>query len=95
MLKLNKEKFLKTEFGGSLEECVIAWGRYLDERNLQNIDKGLEKSISWCQAQWEVYQLAMKQFYGVECHFSRSEECFGVVMGDEAEWLIKVEREVQ
>lgn len=26
---LNKEKFLKTEFGGGLQECIAAWDMYL------------------------------------------------------------------
>lgn len=31
MLKMNKEKFLKTEFGSSLEECITAWDHWLAE----------------------------------------------------------------
>lgn len=30
MRKMNKEKFLKTEFGGSLKECVTAWDKWLE-----------------------------------------------------------------
>ncbi len=30
-MKLNKEKFLKSEPGSSLKECITAWDRWLDE----------------------------------------------------------------
>lgn len=32
-MKLNKEKFLKTEIGGSMDECVTAWDKALTEQN--------------------------------------------------------------
>lgn len=30
-MKLNKEKFLKTELGSSLKECVTAWDHWITE----------------------------------------------------------------
>ena len=30
-MKLNKEKFLKSELGGNLQECVTAWDHWLTE----------------------------------------------------------------
>lgn len=29
MLELNKEEFLKTEFGSTLKECITAWDHWL------------------------------------------------------------------
>lgn len=84
MMKLNKEKFLKTEFGSRLEECVIAWDFYLEKRERDDARQ--------CQAQWEIYQLAMKQFYGVEYYFTRTDEYCGVCTEDETDWLLKRER---
>ncbi len=83
-MKMNKGKFLETELGSSLMECVTAWDKW--------IEIGDRKAALWCQAQWEVYQMAVKQFYGIEYHFTRTDEYFGVVTEDETNWLFKVER---
>lgn len=95
-MKLNKEKFLKSEFGCSLEECVAAWDKWLEEQRNNDYCSGEYKramqSALWCQAQWEVYQMAVKQFYGIEYFFSRTDEYFGVCTDDETDWLFKVER---
>lgn len=95
-MKLNKDKFLKSELGSSLKECIIAWDKWLDE--LRKHPWGTEeykrerKAADWYAAQWEVYQMAIKQFYGVEYHFTRTEEYFGLVTEDEKNWLFKVNR---
>lgn len=95
MLKMNKEKFLKTEFGAELDSCVKSWDKALD--NCRTFSQETEeykrerKAADWCQAQWEVYQKAIKQFYGIEYHFTRTDEYFGVVTEDD-DWLIKIER---
>lgn len=95
-MKLNKDKFLKSELGSSLKECITAWDKWLDE--LRKHPWGTEeykrerKAADWCQAQWEVYQMAVKQFYGVEYNFSRTDEYFGVCTEDETDWLFKVNR---
>lgn len=70
MMKMNKEKFLKTELGSSLQECITAWDKWLEV--------GDRKAAYWCQAQWEVYKMAVRQFYGIEYCFSRTDEYFGV-----------------
>lgn len=99
-MKLNKEKFLKTELGSSLHGCITAWDYWLTELRKFSIDtidqkyRETRRAADWCQAQWEVYQMALKRFYGVEYHFSRTDEYFGVCTEDEADWLFKVEREV-
>ena len=84
-MKLNKEKFLKTEFGAEMTNCIDCWDLYLSTK-----DYG---SARLCQEQWDVYQMAVKQFYGVEYHFTRTNEYYGIVTADEKDWLYKVERE--
>lgn len=97
-MKLNKEKILKTELGSSLHECITAWDHWLTELRKFSIDtvdqkyRETRKAADWCQAQWEVYQMALKQFYGIEYHFTRTDKYFGVCTEDEADWLFKVER---
>lgn len=86
MMKMNVKKFLKTEFGAELENCIKCWDLYLESK-----DYG---SARLCQEQWNVYQMAVKQFYGIEYHFTRTDEYFGVVTEDGQNWLFKVERGV-
>lgn len=81
---MNIEKFLKTELGSGLQECVTAWDKCLEV--------GDEKAEYRCQAQWEVYKMAVRQFYGIEYCFTRTDEYFGVCTEDETNWLFKVER---
>lgn len=97
-MKLNKEKFLKTELGGNLRECITSWDHWLNEMGkiqTTHIEENywkLRKATDWCQAQWEVYRIMFRQLYKVEYHFSRTDECFGVCTEDETDWLFKVER---
>lgn len=83
-MKMNKEKFLKSELGSSMVECVRAWDKLLEI--------GDRKAAQWCQAKWEVYQMAVRQFYGIEYYFSRTEEYYGICTEDEIDWLYKEER---
>lgn len=98
-MKLNKEEFLKTGVGSGLVDCITAWDRCLSalrKFNICNISseyRELRKAADWNQAQWGVYQMVLQQFYGIEYHFSRTDEYFGVCTEDETDWLFKVERE--
>lgn len=83
-MKMSKEKFLKTEFGAEMTNCIDCWDFYIYTNNYN--------SAKLCQAQWEVYQMAVKQFYGIEYHFTRTNEYYGIVTADEKDWLYKVER---
>lgn len=75
-MKLNKEKFMKTEMGGELEETIRTWDKAIDERRkatpgIGNPDQGLgfkywDNTCRSCQDRWEVFKLAIKQFYGIE-----------------------------
>lgn len=94
---MNKEKFLKTELGSSLQECIIAWDFWLTKLQTNGPEWSAEyqsyrKSADWCQAQWEVYKMAIHQFYSIEYHFTRTDEYFGVVTEDETDWLFKINR---
>lgn len=100
-MKLNEKKFLKTELGKNLIECVTTW-----DKELVTIGKCSSalpqfhekfrralKTASWCQAQFEVYKLMFKQFYGVDCRFIRTDDYFGIaydIWG--TDFLFKVER---
>lgn len=82
-MKLNKEKFMKTEMGGELEETIRTWDKALDERRkatpgIGNPDQGLgfkywDNTCRSCQDRWEVFKLAIKQFYGIEFFFTRTD----------------------
>lgn len=96
-MKLNKEKFLKSELGSSLKECVTAWDKSLEEQFIndycsEEYKRGMQSAL-WCQAQWEVYQMAIRQFYGIEYYFSRTDEYFGICTEDESDWLFKMDRQ--
>ena len=91
-MKLNKEQFLKTEFGAELECTITAWNQALEKHNRTGEDKDILRTLAWCQAQWEVYRMAIKHFYGVEYHFTRTDEYYGLCTEDESDWLMKVDR---
>ena len=83
-MKFNKEKFLKTELGTEMTHCIDCWDKYLEKGDLD------EAKIF--QFQWFVYQTTIKQFYGIEYHFTRTDEYYGLVTEDYKDWLYKVER---
>lgn len=84
-MRFNPTIFLQSEFGGSMIECVQAWDKWLHI--------GDHKAALWCQAQWEVYQMAMRQFYGIDVHFTRTDDYYGIVIGeDEEQWIYKHNR---
>ena len=102
-MKLNVKKFMETEMGGELEETIRAWDKALDERRkatpgIRNSDQGLgfkywDNTCRSCQDRWKVFKLAIKQFYGIEFFFTRTDEYFGVCSEDENIWLMKEKRE--
>ena len=95
-LIFNKEKFLGTDFGKALKECVTDFDAALtacskhyvgsDEYHLE------QKNADVLLGQWWVYQLAMQQFYGLWLYFTRTDKYFGVCTEDESFWLFKIER---
>lgn len=96
MRNFEKEKFLKTELGVNLEECVTSWNYALKRMKEVDYESGvykmMEDTLRHCQSQWEVYQMLIKQFYSVEYFIFYDNEYFGICTQDRNEWLIKVER---
>ena len=102
-MKLNVKKFMETEMGGELEETIRTWDKAIDEKRkatpgIGNPDQGLgfkywDNTCRSCQDRWEVFKLAIKQFYGIEFFFTRTEEYFGVCSEDEQVWMIKEEKD--
>lgn len=92
-MELNKDEFLKTEFGAELKSTLESLDRNLtikwDCNNYK--DEGAIKRLC---AQWDIFKLALKQFYGIEYAFTRTDEYFGVCTEDESDWLFKVERKI-
>ena len=64
--------------------CVDCWDLYLSTKDYDR--------ARLCQEQWDVYQMAVKQFYGIEYHFTRTDEYYGIVTEDCKDWLYKVEK---
>ena len=101
-MKLNKERFLRTELGAELEETIRCWDNALAERRKArpgtgDSDSGLgyeywDKTCQSCQDKWDVFKLALRQFYGIEYNFTRTDEYFGLVTENETDWLIKEKR---
>ena len=88
-----KKQFLASEFGKELVSMITAWDQALEKNSRIGEDKEVLRTLAWCQAQWEVYRMAIKHFYGVEYHFSRTDEYYGLCTEDESDWLMKVDRE--
>lgn len=104
---LNKKKFLKSELGCSLDSCIrlldnslTILSRYpygstnllISDESLSSICDYAMKCVESYFAQWAIYKMAIKQFYCIEYHFTRTDEYFGLVTEDETDWLIKIER---
>lgn len=94
--KAIKDKFLESEFGSSLKECIMAWDNAINEFHIHPFyseDFKRSYKVNYrCQVQWEVYKMAIKEFYGIEYFFTRTDEYFGVCTEDETDWLFKVNR---
>ena len=98
-MKLVKARFERTEFGGQMVETVKAIDFYLEEKShtsqWQEPEKykRLRKDIDRLFAQFEIFKLAVKQFYGVEYHFTRTDDYFGCCTNDGEDFLFRFERE--
>lgn len=93
---MNKNEFLKSELGRSMFECAQAWDNALEtmhNTDFYSDEFRVEKRKSMCcQAQMSVYQIAVRQFYGIHYCFTRTDDYFGVCTEDESDWLFKVNR---
>lgn len=95
-MKFDKERLLRTEFGREMCDCAKAWDRALVKMWDPGSDVGDQRAAmydaSWHQARWGVFQLALREFFGVVYHFDRTDEHFGIVSGDGTDWLYRVDR---
>lgn len=94
-MKMNKKKFLNTEFGAELKGNIKALNYYLNEikriSQFENLEdyQALDKDIQTLFSKWYVFQLAIKQFYEIEYHFTRTNEYYGICTNDEEDFLFK------
>lgn len=94
-MKMNKEKFLNTEFGAELKGNIRALNYYLNEIKRVSRFEGpedyqaLDKDIQTLFSKWHVFQLAIKQFYGIEYNFTRTDEYYGICTNNEEDFLFK------
>ena len=81
MAKFNKEKFKHSELFHIWKETCTAWDFYLRARDYKNTEI--------LQGKHEGIQAAVSQFYGVDYHFTRTDDFFGLVTEDYSDWLFK------
>lgn len=95
-LSLDKKEFRMTEFGAMMVNIIMEWDQvmhdYYGGLAARETNPEVEKKFIQCLAQWEVCQIVMRQFYGIEYHFTRTDEYFGICTEDESDWLVKVYR---
>ena len=89
-----KKQFLESKFGKELVSMITEWDQALEKNSRSGEDKDILRTLAWWQAQWEVDRMAIKHFYGVEYHFSRTDEYYGLCTEDESDWLMKVDRKL-
>lgn len=95
-MKLNKEEFLQSELGRGLKDCITQWDKALTALSkcgygTADYLEAQEKAYT-SSAMWDVFRMALKHFYGMEYHFTRTDVDFGVCTEDESNWLLKIDR---
>ena len=82
------EDFLKQPFGMELKNCAQTLNTLLN----RNDDS---EQLLHCEAQWEIFHLAMLHFYGVEISLERTDEYYGIraKTATETVWLFKAQQE--
>lgn len=100
LLSDEMSEFMQSEIGEKLANLVQTWDHAMRERakcSYGNV--GSDVVWHWdnicqnCRDQWEIFKLVLKQFYGMEIHFSSTQKFFGVCNEDASVWLMKVTRE--
>lgn len=100
--RLLPEEFRKTPIGEELAKIVNTWDIALENRwrAMRGINgypgaerlpdvKDWEQMCAECRARWEVMQTVLRELYGVEFHFTRSETWSGVCDETETVWLVQ------
>lgn len=93
---MTKQKFLRTETGTNMRACIQLLDEALEKRSDRRFGtieyEYHSGTIRYHMAQWEVYKILLRELFGREYCFSRTDEYFGVCTEDERDWLFKVER---
>lgn len=98
VMELNKDEFLKTEFGRDLRNTVDLLDRAIKMQSKCSNKGGWDEfklhsqRIEELDNRCEVFKLAIKQFYGIEYDFHRTDDYYGFCTKDGSDWLYKVER---
>ncbi len=80
-LPLYVNKFLETELGKAMIEVIQGWETAIQEQD--------DTQIDICCGKWTIIKIALKQLYGKDFYFSRTDDYYGVTTEDEKIWLIK------
>lgn len=95
-MKLNKKEFLETELGQMLTECICGWEQMLDDMSRHAYGtpdyEEAVKEANLCNEKWNIFRVVLKQFYGKEYHFTRTDDYYGICTEDESDWLFKVDK---
>jgi hypothetical protein len=92
-MELNKEEFLKTEFGCELERQVRMLESNISEKAKCKdfeTESAFNRLITKDFACLDVFILAIKQFYGIEYVFTRTDDYYGLCTEDGSDFLIKI-----
>lgn len=81
-------EFLQTEAGKDMQETIMMWDRVLTRQESDQKDH----ASNVCGAKWDVYKMFLKQLYGIEFFFTRTDEYFGICTEDEQIFLMKMKR---
>lgn len=99
-MKLNKDEFLKTEFGEQFKYTVGSLHDLYEKRAACANLEDWEEVQSCCYRINElrtglgVFMLALKEFYGIEYRVRETAHYYGVCTKDGSDWLFKVERKI-
>ena len=79
-------ELMRTHVGTQIRDTAYRLEQAIAEQNNQEEDVQLGK--------WEAYQSVLGQFSGLDFHFTRTAEYFGICTEDEKHFLLKVERKL-
>lgn len=96
MLNLTKDEFLQTKFGENLKKTITCLDYFLLENEKIKQSgysvQGYQESIITLLGKWGIYQLYLKEFYGIEYHFVQTDKYFGLYANESDNWLFKIDR---
>ena len=106
--RLVPEEFRKTPIGEELHKIVNTWDIAIENRwqALRGVErypgaerlpdaKDWEQACAGCQERWEVMKIVLREIYGVEFCFTRTEQYAGVCDETETVWLVQKFRKME